>query len=824
MNFLKKQFVIAFILVLAFSALSAGIPLMHAAGQQVDTYAYISATPSTIGVNQEATILIWLNHAPPTAAGPKGDRWEDLKVEITDPEGITSTKGPYTTDDVGAAWFAYTPTKVGKYYLQMTFPGQTLTGVPGNENDPNVGDYYKPSTSRRVELTVQQNPVSFMPTVEAPDYWQRPIYAENRELWNLGSNWLMASYDTTSRSFDAGSAVAVDNKAPNSAHILWTRPLTFGGLIGAEQPTVAYYQGLSYETMFTPPLVISGRLYYNTPTAPRYGFYCVDLQTGETIYYANVSKPYTRAPNEGGQFPGVLPLSFGQIYDYESPNQHGGVAYLWCQVGSTWSMYDAWTGNWILDIEKVPSGTIAFGPSGELMVYALDGANNRLIAWNSSKAIPPPWFTGSGFWQWRPDLYQGQTLDGLVGIQYNVTVPDEPGSQALREVSGDVIYAQSGDLWIAYNKLTGAKLWSATLNRPEYPPGLYRGGATTMTPYRIHNGVYAEFIRETMQWYGYDVQTGQLKWGPTDPYESDWGYYNGYTGRIGAYNNIYTAGYDGTVRAYNIETGNLAWSYYAGDAGFETPYGTWPFYGGLVIADGKVFAATGEHSPGTPLWKGEKLHVMDAYTGAPMWKISGWFQANSLVVADGKLVGLNGYDNQIYCFGKGPTATTVTAPLTAVSKGQAFMITGSVTDQSPGQEGTPAMSDASMSAWMEYLHMQKPKPTDAVGVQVKLTAVGSNGNTQDIGIATSDSNGNYGIMWTPAVEGQYKIVATFEGTASYGGSDATTYLGVGSAAAASPSVAPGPEATPSTDVYIIAAAAVIIVVVAAAAVFLRKRK
>jgi hypothetical protein len=130
---------------------------------------------------------------------------------------------------------------------------------------------------------------------------------------------------------------------------------------------------------------------------------------------------------------------------------------------------------------------------------------------------------------------------------------------------------------------------------------------------------------------------------------------------------------------------------------------------------------------------------------------------------------------------------------------------------------------------MEYLHMQKTMPTDAVGVQVKLTAIDPNCNTQNIGTATSDLSGNFGISWTPPVEGTYRIIATFEGTESYGSSEATTYIVVGAAQASpvpvSPSVVPGPEAGPSTDVYIIAAvAAVIIVAVAVAAIFLRKRK
>jgi hypothetical protein len=159
------------------------------------------------------------------------------------------------------------------------------------------------------------------------------------------------------------------------------------------------------------------------------------------------------------------------------------------------------------------------------------------------------------------------------------------------------------------------------------------------------------------------------------------------------------------------------------------------------------------------------------------------------------------------------------------------------------------MSDDSIGAWMEYVYMQKPKPTDVTGVSVKLTAIDPNGNYQDIGTATSNALGTYAFAWTPPVPGLYTVTATFEGSGSYYRSEASTAFVVSEAPVASPtaspttaptsaptsapttaptvspSVVPEPEAQPSTDVYIIAAAAAVIVVVAAiAAVFLRKRK
>ena len=836
MKFIKNQkntFVtITLALILVASAIIPLIAITKA--EDVVTYSYISVIPNPVGVAQTTTILVWLNHVPPTADGPQGDHWEGTTIAVTRPDGTSQTLGPFDHDIVGGLSTAFTPTQVGTYTLQMHFPGQTLTGVPGRETHPAVGDYYEPSDSRIFELVVQEEQISLEPTVPIPEYWERPLYAENRELWELGSNWLMAAYDTTSRSFDSGSAFAPNNKAPNSAHILWTKPLTFGGLVGAEEPTVAYYQGLSYETMLSlggfsaGAIILNGRLYYNTPLPPKYGYYCVDLNTGETIFYKNDSTlapyPYGRNLGTGGYFPGGVPLSFAQILDYESPNQHGATAYLWSVVGSTWHMYDAWTGNYILSIEDVPSGTIAFGSHGELMVYRLEGANNRLIVWNSTLAIPPPTPIGSGAWQWRPDLYRGQTLNGTIGVQLNVTVPDETGSQALRQVDEDLIYAQTGDTFIGYDKDTGAKLWSATLNRVDYPPGAYRSLASTLSPYSIHDGVYVEFVKETMQWYGYEVKTGQLLWGPTESYDNDWGYYNGYTGRIGAYGNVYNAGYDGMVHAIDIQTGEEIWTYSTGEAGLETPYSTWPFYGGVTIADGKVIAATGEHSPGTPLWKGEKLHVMDAYTGDPLWNMSGWYQGNSITVADGKILAHNCYDNQIYCFGKGPSETTVTAPDTAVTLGDSLMIKGTVTDQSPGAIGTPAVSDESMSDWMGYIHQQKAIPADVKGVEVSIDVIDSNGNYRNIGTTSTDMSGTFGLMWAPDIPGQYTVMATFAGSESYASSYAQTYLGV--VDAPEPTATPDPTPAPMTDTYVLGmgAAAIAAIVVIGLLILMMLRK
>jgi hypothetical protein len=140
-------------------------------------------------------------------------------------------------------------------------------------------------------------------------------------------------------------------------------------------------------------------------------------------------------------------------------------------------------------------------------------------------------------------------------------------------------------------------------------------------------------------------------------------------------------------------------------------------------------------------------------------------------------------------------------------------------------EGTPAISDASMTAWMEYLFEGQAKPTDATGVPVSLSAIDPNGNLVTIGTTTSDMNGNYGLLFKPDVPGTYQIIANFAGSKAYGPSTATTYLSIGEG----PTVTPGPTATPESaaDMYIIPATIGIIVAIVVAAIVivlaLRKR-
>jgi hypothetical protein len=131
-------------------------------------------------------------------------------------------------------------------------------------------------------------------------------------------------------------------------------------------------------------------------------------------------------------------------------------------------------------------------------------------------------------------------------------------------------------------------------------------------------------------------------------------------------------------------------------------------------------------------------------------------------------------------------------------------------DVSPGTEqyalrarfpnGVPAMSDANMTDWMQYVYMQYPQPADMVGVDVTITVVDPNGNTPTVATATSDANGGFCCEFVPEVTGMYTVIATFEGSGAYCGSSSATYLKVNDAVAT-----PAPSETPGTmtDAYVL---------------------
>jgi hypothetical protein len=303
--------------------------------------------------------------------------------------------------------------------------------------------------------------------------------------------------------------------------------------------------------------------------------------------------------------------------------------------------------------------------------------------------------------------------------------------------------------------------------------------------------------------------------------------------------------------------GKLLWTSPSVGTGYENVEGTWIFGGSSyagnsepgVAADGKLYMSTQTNYRGEPMARYNTLFCINATTGQFLWNITGAIATTA--VADGYLLGNNGDNGILYCFGKGPTATTVEAPMTQIQLGTKVLIQGTVTDQSPAQPGTPAVSDDSMTTQMNY-YMQNNatlvnNPPTPTGVPVQLTAIDPNGNFQNLGTVTTDSAGTYAIAWNPPVPGVYTITATFAGTNSYWASSAVTHIFAASSTSAS--AAPATTAAPTSAVtptqtnspspntavqppasgmpittYMAIGAAVIIIVATATVLVLRKRK
>jgi hypothetical protein len=324
--------------------------------------------------------------------------------------------------------------------------------------------------------------------------------------------------------------------------------------------------------------------------------------------------------------------------------------------------------------------------------------------------------------------------------------------------------------------------------------------------------------------------TGNLMWGPTQP-EADMNYYGMGSGY--AYGMLYGDGYAGTVYAYDPATGNLVWTYNLTSVGSESPYGVNYPVSISAFADGKIFLHSTEHSPTKPLWRGSYLRCIDATDGTELWKILDF--NTGLSIADGIAVSLSQYDNEIIAIGKGPSATSVTASPKVSVFGSSVLIEGKVTDISPGTEqlvqskrfpnGVPAIADANMDAWMEYLYMQQAFPSSAQGVEVVLSVLDANNNYREIGTTTSNSDGFFSFNWQPDIEGKFTVYASFDGSDSYYPSHAVAAFQVDSTPEATNAPTPAPASL--ADQYLLPATGGIIAaiaVVGAAILLMLRRK
>jgi outer membrane protein assembly factor BamB len=800
------------------------------------TYAIVGATPNPIGVNQE--VLLHVGITDPLQR--EGDEWTGLTVTVTKPDGTTETLGPFNTDATGGTGAIYIPNMVGTYKLQTHFPEQTYDFSETSRIPFDGPVLMLASDSPILELVVQDEPREYYPENPLPtEYWTRPINAQLHEWSPIAGSWLVQT---------SNWYYPYNDNAPDSSHILWVKPFATGGLVGGSLGSHSMECGAAYEQKGQPPLIINGILYYDLyqdrgGDAVEQEVVAVDLHTGEELW----RRPFVTSE---GKVVKIGRRGWGQLFYWDSYNYHGTFAYIWADDGSSWHAFEAFTGRWVYTMENMPasdSRDIVFGPKGEMYSYVADLEEGWLALWNSSRVV-------SDKGSWRP---HGRIFDALDGIEWNVSIPtDLPGSESavfyMDKMIGTLL---PGTTMIGRDDMP-FEMWAISLKPGEEGTLLWK---KTWTPpsgdlsFRFleasqEDGIFTYYAKETQRIYGFSLDTGEPVWSTTDS-ES---YLKIYGVRSAvAYGNLYSGYMDGIMYCYDMATGNLKWKYELVDEFTEILWSdNWPI-AEYFITDGKIYMVHGEHSPIDPKPRGGPLICLDAETGEELWKIHGMYHYYRMqfVIGDSIIALANTYDQRYYAFGKGPSKTTISIQDDVITLGSNVLVKGMVTDISPGTqdyaltarfpEGVPAVADEDMNQWMNYVYQQQARPEDLTGVQITIESYDPNGNYQNYGTTTTDSYGKFGLAFEPEVPGTYWIMATFEGTDSYYGSQSTTYLQVDPAPAPAAPIEPEQPTEPeepiepeqpakeppliSTEVAIIAAVA-IAAVIGVAAYWLLRRK
>jgi outer membrane protein assembly factor BamB len=799
---------IALCLMFAMSTLLIFIPTAKAEGT-MKTYSYLGATPNPIGVGQQTLLHIGITQQLTNV----NMGWEGVTVTVTKPDGTTETLGPIRTDSTGGTGIIYVPTVVGNYTLQSHYP-QQVTRTDMMAGSTPVNTTMLASNSEKLTLVVQQEARVFYPGIPLPtEYWFRPINAQFREWYTVGaSSWMNSNY----------------NQAPMSPHVLWTKPLTTGGLVGGDlglvgsgATSVAMENGDAYEGKFATRLILMGRLYYTTGAYDRPRLiHCVDLHTGEEIWAKTFLDNQT--------------IGFAQLFYWQSYNVQGTYAYLWVTVGTTWTGFDPFTGEYMCSITNVPSGTRITGPNGEVYLYTVNSNAGYMTLWNLTALVSMGGSYGSAI-QTRT-LNASATVNASTTVlstaaarawAYNITIPKGlPGSVRAVALNDRVVGSSLNT--------TDVVVWSFSLKKGQEGTLLFKNGwkapadwsegnqTLSWAATSLSENVGLVWSKEGTCHYAFSLETGEYLWKTAsetylDIYDAGRNIYEG---------KLISVGQGGIVYCYNLTTGATMWIYRADDIYTEMLWSSdWPM-DSYFPTGGKVYFFQTEHSANQPLPRGAPAFCLNATTGAVIWRVDGLLRdthwGGEAILGDSIIAMYNTYDQQVYALGKGPSATTVSAPDTGVPLDVPIVIKGTVTDISPGTtdysvtarfpNGVPAVSDYSQGEWMKYVYAQFPRPTNITGVPVTISVLDSNGNYRDIGQTTSDADGFFSFTWKPDIEGKYNVYATFEGSESYWPSHAVTAFNVDPVA---PTATPQPLAERSvSDQYFVPAVAGIIIAIA----------
>jgi outer membrane protein assembly factor BamB len=555
-------------------------------------------------------------------------------------------------------------------------------------------------------------------------------------------------------------------------------------------------------------------------------------------------------------------ISHGQLFFWDSYNYHGVFAYLWVSTGGggfffgpsgpvNWTAFDVFSGEPRFSVTNVPSGTNIYGEKGEIYIYNVNTAQARMTLWNLSAlgSMEGSWTPSGGF---GGNVYA--TLDAGANNAaaqrawaLNISIPQGlPGSVCGVKLGDKVVGSSTGTdavtVWAfsLEEGLEGRLLYNTTWT----PPDTWRANNYSFQLYQsswidtnLDENIGLIWIKEETSYYAFSLETGKFLWKSEEPQ-----YYLDIYGQSvrAAYGRVYSVGYAGIVYCRNATTGKLLWTYNATDPYTEFLWGNNWNLDPLFVSGGKLYFFHSEHSPINPLFRGAPAICLNATTGDEIWRVNGLFRKTDWgggpIMGDSVIAMYNSYDQGVYAIGKGPSAITVEAPNVAVEAGTPFVVTGTVTDVSPGTQddtmalrfpyGVPAVSDESMGEWMKHVYAQFPLPADVTGVSVSIDAIDPNNNFVHLGDATSDFMGKFGCTLNTTISGDYKVIATFAGSKSFYGSSAETFMTV-----TEQTVAPTmPPQLNVNDViqpiimYVVVATIAIIIAIAIVGVLLLRKK
>jgi hypothetical protein len=847
-------------------------------GTVIPTYAQLNVFPNPVGVGQQITLNIFLATPLETSARPN-----NLTVQVVPPTGANITLGPYIGDTTGGTVAYFTPDQVGNYTFQMFYLGERLgTATSGYGSLINA-----PSNSLPVTVSVQQEPVvpgSAFPFTPLPtQWWQTPVSAQNSQNWYaITGPWLGLGAKTfaSTGAYNRSSFYNPYTEDVSAGHVIWTKPWLIGGvpggILGGDEVKGHFWSTFQYTPRYA-PVCMNGIVYstwytFSMAAGAMQGLKAFSLYTGEDLWMINTTNTlrcgmefYAYTPNDYGTrgpwiwTTGTLP-----------PGDTGGSTPS-NNSGTQWNLYDGMTGKYIMSLVNGSSLDLAQDDNGNIIGYFVNstagteiitgnariGANvistqtgphvtavNLTVAIGATSTFSPgsntfrAMSTGYLWDKPLPNNISGVTISPSVAIQ-GITGDELVLTGGLVHGQG-VGYETAG--WLTF---AGMDLWSGELRQATnitYPTaGCFLPYTRTSFMYYAGKMIVINNVNGVCD--AFDTRTGQKAWETTctgengAPFNIYDVFYMKYNVANGA---IVWAGFGGDLWCLNSTTGNLMWytntSKLIGSSGLETPYNIWPLWAFLsgCTSNNILYAPIG-HEYDAPLFRGSQLLAVNMTDGSLVWSELST-SVESTIIVDGKLVTLNAYDNQLYCFGKGPSVMTVDAPTVGVTTSTPITITGTILDNSPGTSqllvksnygnGLPCVSDASQSLFMEAVYQQQPMYSNMTGVPITISVIDANNNQREIGTTTSDLSGTFALTWTPDISGDFTVIANFKGSNSYYPSSAEAHFFAGETPTHEPIATPVTGLATTNDLLTYLAAGVIAIIIAIAIVgllILRKK-